>query len=654
VVNVPIHTRIQELVLGLEQFLVRHRTSLVLLFAYCSFFWRLYDESGKFGTAALAPLPTTLSFGHMLLDPNVSEPLTRATVLSRAKSSGRSAGVGLRRENIGRQSETAELEDPISRIERALKLVVADKDPLRRSRLLAETYTSLGRLHSAQGRYYEMLHAMALALRVSTDAGDNDTASDLHVTLGKLEMKHHRYYAAGTRFEDALASGQGSQFEEYLRGEALAGLGWAMLMQADPIGAAPHFLMALGWIGGSGQLNGSVHVAALSVVGKSGCRARFDGVDHVRVLSLAGLSLASSARRSGSTNTKNDFGSALHYLDCAVTLFHGLPYDLQEPFIWHSLGLARHAAIDRSVNSEAQQEATRRYHQRGATLNHQRTSITVSNLSLPACADLPSCSITALHSGLISFSTGNISVGMSHVEQLLSLTGEIHSEAAEWLIRFARAHAWTPAGPDFASFLLARVEPLIKSEGEVRLARHLSDYGRFLLAQKDRPKRFRRALTQLSRAREIIERIDVGWPNAEVAGFYSTLGSVLHQTGQIEEAIRSYEKALEHDRLEVASGGSKHRKRLLISHANLGALRLEVAGADPRRWRAALADMQHGRQAAHDAGLSPLDPLVKGFEASYRNARRLAHHRGVLQTCPSPLDALLYGLTCRSEPDSMQ
>merc|ERR1719446_1843865 len=111
------------------------------------------------------------------------------------------------------------------------------------------------------------------------------------------------------------------------------------------------------------------------------------------------------------------------------------------------------------------------------------------------------------------------------------------------------------------------------------------DYGRFLLAHRDRPARLKRALTQLGRARSIVETTNVGWPDVEVAALYSTMGAVQHQVGEVEEAVRSFEKSVNYDRRSAATGGSPNHKRLLLSHANLGAARLQLAGADPRRWR---------------------------------------------------------------------
>mmetsp|Transcript_113586 Transcript_113586/g.178731 ORF Transcript_113586/g.178731 Transcript_113586/m.178731 type:complete len:732 (-) Transcript_113586:81-2276(-) len=622
--------RLQDIAGGLERVLARNRASLALLVAYCSFFWRIYEDVGKLGSMPPGAVPTPLS-GSALLDPSVVEPLTRASVLSSSRlvapdTSGRArVRNGLRKEKSEQSSpeEAArqdEIDDPIRQLENALRLVATSSDPVHRARLSSEAYVALGRLHSAQGRYYEMLHAMALALRASADAGDTEAVPDLHVAFGHLELKHHRYYAAGTRFEDALQIGGSSRFENFTRAEALAGLGWASLMQSKLAAAGAHFSEA---------------VAGLSVVDAAtsrayGCRTRLDGLDGVRTLSLAGLAITKVAARSGLSITAR---SASDLFDCAATLFQGLPKALQESHIWHALGLARYVTTDSSASLATQQATTWRYHWRAT-----------DQASCDDAVDLPFCSHSVLHLGLLDFNRGNTSLGMTRVESLLNRTGEIQLEAAEWLIRFARAHLWTPSGSDFAAFIFGRAEPLLSSEGDARRARHLAEHGRILLQCRDRPSHFNSALMQLSRARDIVERTGVGWPEAEVGALYSSMGAAQMQAGKIDEAVESFEKAIEYRRLVTTAGDVGSQKLLLLSYSNLAAARIEVAGAKPERWRLAFASLEDGRRIVREAGLSPSDVVVEALEASFRNAVRLAHRRGVLATCPGPLDALLYGL----------
>jgi len=638
-----------------ERFMVRHRTSSALIFAYCSFFYRLYDEAGKLGAVGPGPVATELATGTMMLDPEAGMPLTRASVLARVRVAdhGRRAGAGLRREGAGKPDEkVSEDDDPMTLLEGALGVAASEKEPKRRAHLLAESYTALGNIHSARGHYYEMLHAMSLALRASADSGDNEAVSNLQVALGHLELKHHRYYAAGTRFEDALQTSAGANISNATRVEALAGLGWAALVQGSGEVAGGRFLEALAWAPPS-KLSVSVAVSiAVAAARREGCRVRLDGLDAPRALSLAGLGLMSARAANGAIIRDGDGDGAMDgrrssaiLLDCAVSLFQGLSAPLQDPRTWGVLGLARHTLHEMA--------AAKRYHQRAALRERRDSALVMAIPGDSTCAtaaDLPACSHNALHLGLADFGAGNAPLGMRHVDVLLSRTSEIAVEAAEWLTRFARAHAWAPAGHDFAAFLLGRVEPLLKGEGEARMAKHFVDHGRFLLAGES-PARFKRALSQLGRARVIVERVDIGWTDSEVAQLYSTMGSVQHQVGQVEEAVLSFENSLKFDRQSAAASARPNHKRLLLSHANLGAARLQLAGTNPQRWRVALKDMNDGRQAAHKAGLSLLDPIMKELEDSYRNAMRLAHRRGMLATCPGPLAAFLYGPSCPSDAE---
>jgi len=589
-----------------------------------------------------APGPVTpeLTFKTTFLDSDGEPELTRATVLARAQVAGKSrVGAGLRREVPGGEVEEPDdnEEDPVKLLEWALGLAAAEKDPLRRAQLLSESYGALGHIHSTRGHYYEMLHAMSLALRSSADTGDNEAVSSIQIALGHLELKHHRYYAAGTRFEDALKTGSASGGANTTRTTALAGLGWAQLAQGGGEVAVGRFLEALGFAPASSRLSATAAgTLAVAASARDGCRARHDGLDGSRALALAGISLAST-RSGGATS-----GPASKLVECAALLFQGLPTELQETHIWAALGLARLNLGDNA--------AAKRYHQRAAAREHRDPVLVAASpkdLTCATAADLPSCSHNALHLGLLDFSTGDVSLGASHVERLLSRTSAaIPVEAAEWLTRFARTHVWAPAGRDFAAFLLGQVEPLLRSEGETRLAKHFLEYGRFLLAHRDRPAWVKRAVMQLGHARDIIEKKDIGWADAEVAALYSTMAAAQHQVGEIKEAVISFESAIKYDQRSAAAGNKQNLQRLLLSHANLGAARVQLAGTDPRRWRVALDDLRKGRRAASEAGLTYLDPTVKELEASIRNAERLAHHRGMLGTCPGPLDALLYGLSC--------
>jgi tetratricopeptide (TPR) repeat protein len=625
-----------------------------LLFAYWSFFCRVYEGAGKIGAVGPGPFPTDLPAGVTFLDVDAEAPLTRANVLAHKRienqqdsssprhtmtSGDRPKKLRLRRMSPKQvdQSEADQLskgDDPVLILENALRIAAGDSEPLRRAHFLKESYTALANIHSAHGHYHKMLHTMDLALHASEDIGDTSGACNLYVALGNLELKHHRYYAASTRFKDAMRTGAVNE----LRAEALAGLGWATLAQGGLETASGQFLEALGWMTTSME----THPTATEIAAKVGCRAHFDGFDKARTLALAGYSLV-SARASTSLG-----GRSSTLVDCAAFIFQGLSTDSQDPFIWDALGLAQH-----SLSNAA---AAKRFHQRAAFRQHRDPSLIGSNQGLleasscASAADLPSCSHTALHLGLINFHSGHVEAGANHVESLLSRLGESPEEAAEWLIRFARTHAWYPAGHEFGAFLLSRVEALLQNAGDARLAQHFSEYGRFLLTHRDNAAHIKSGLTQLGHALAIIEKAGSHWPNADIAALYSTMGAAQHHVGEVEQAVQSFEKALEYDK-KAAVDGKPNYTRTFQSHANLGAARLKLIGTDVHQWQMVLQDFRAGRRAAQQAGLSSTDPVMKQFEASYRNFMRLATHRGILHTCPRPLDALLYGSTCSSGTD---
>jgi len=282
--------------------------------------------------------------------------------------------------------------------------------------------------------------------------------------LGHLEMNHHRYFQAGTRFEDALQTATSNATRE----EASVGLGWSLLAQGHDNAAGGRFVEALGWTPLHTPLNLSTSAAAVARVAVGGsCSANHDGLDGTRVLSLAGLALANARLTSG--QQFKDGGSASIILNCAVFLFHGIPTDQQEAHTWRALGHAR------LVLGEA--NASRRYHQRAGLRAHRDPALAAANPKVFSCAtaaDLPSCSHNALHLGLVDFSLGHTALGMSQVELLISRARSVPAEAvdrnalAEWLIRFARAHSATPEGHNFAAFLLERADQLQKSKGESR------------------------------------------------------------------------------------------------------------------------------------------------------------------------------------------
>lgn len=346
------------------------------------------------------------------------------------------------------------------------------------------------------------------------------------------------------------------------------------------------------------------------------CRPHHDTLDSDRIVALVGLGL---------------LGNLPSLSACAEGILYAVPADAIESRASSAFGLAQHAL--------ARTDAARQHHRRALQ-------------QLPGgMNDLPAISHVQLHLGLVEFGASSPAKGMGHVERLLEKANQVvpATEVAEWLTRFARAHTWAPSGNDFASELFGRAGGLLRSAnvGADQLAKHFVDQGLFLYRLQ--PASVPQAIVQFRRAREVLESSEHRWPAAEVAGLYSLLGEALHRAGEVEEAIGSYERALELDRLSAA--GPEHQLHLMISHGNLGAMRLQLVGRDARRWRAVLDDFKKGRIAGRQSGLDKNDPRLRSFEASLQNTIRLAQRSGMLDTCPVPLEMLMHGPVCTSEMD---
>jgi len=434
----------------LERFILRQKTTSALFFAYCILLWRLFGEVGLLGAEPLKLTTTEIAAGDSFLDLEVDAPLVRPEWPARRATTG---GKHFQR---AKKSEVSEDDDD------ALNLAFhkerhcnadSQQDPLRRALLLAQCHAALGRIHSSRGHYSEMLQAMSVALRSGADAGDREMISNFQIVLGHLEMNHHRYFEAAARFEDALQTTTSNAS----RAEAFAGIGLSLLTLGHDRAAGSRFVEALGWMPVVAPVNLSTLAEAVARVAMGGnCNAHLDGSDGTRVLSLAGLAVANARHSSG--QQFNDGGSASILLNCAVFLFHDIPTDEQDARTWHALGHARLVLADTN--------AARRYQQRAALREHRDPKLAAANPRVFSCAtaaDLPSCSHSALHLGLVEFSSGNPSLGMEHVEVLLSRTSTVPGEAAEWLTRFARAHSGTTAGHEFSAFLMERAKQLSNS-----------------------------------------------------------------------------------------------------------------------------------------------------------------------------------------------
>merc|ERR1719321_1704150 len=172
--------------------------------------------------------------------------------------------------------------------ERNLRAAATIRDEVARGRQLTVVYRGLANSYSARGKYLKALHAMDLALGAAEAGQCPELQGQTHIALGQLELRHHRYYAAETRFDDAAKIASSPVDGE----DAVAlrnGHGWAALMQGKSQKAEERFSMALEL---AKQINPNIDPDFLNPMDASSCYPRSDGHDIDRAMSLLGIGLA--------------------------------------------------------------------------------------------------------------------------------------------------------------------------------------------------------------------------------------------------------------------------------------------------------------------------------------------------------------------------
>jgi tetratricopeptide (TPR) repeat protein len=191
---------------------------------------------------------------------------------------------------------------------------------------------------------------------------------------------------------------------------------------------------------------------------------------------------------------------------------------------------------------------------------------------------------------------------------------------------------------------------VLKTIGVRRQIKHLIDYGRFLFGL--RPPRLSEAVKYLKKAANLIDMSARDYPAKEQAALYNLIAAVTHRQGNVDEALDYFNQALSMDLYEAETSPEHvNYEKLMVSYANVGAIRLQRAGNSMRRWKAVVEDFRNGMSIARRSKLPASDPRVASFTASYNNVMRLAHKQGVFQTCLGQLETFLYGPQCTSIED---
>jgi tetratricopeptide (TPR) repeat protein len=637
----------------------QHRVFQALFLAYISFFYKVFEEASRPQTE---PAPPT---GTQLLDSDDLEPLKRSSGSNVVGGPRMSAGPRTSRKEQTEEEglaawEALHLNDTEAEVfERNLRAAAAIRDEVQRGRHLTIVYRGLANSYSARGKYLQALHAMDLALGAAEAGQCPELQGQAHMALGQLELKHHRYYAAETRFDDAakLPSSSDSQQTMAVR----CGHGWAALMQGKTQQAEERFSTALE-IAEFNEGSSAFHQkGALFLNPKmmASCRPRGDGLDVDRAMALLGLGLAMRqrdptldqqimdttskavvAQRDALSIVPTTAGGAEdhHLFACASLLMSQKPSmqstDPRTPIVWNAIGYAKHLLG---------------HHHDALELHRRAHNLQQSH---PGVRDLPAASHTLLYLGLVKYGAGHKEQGSIHVDELLASDAP-GPEIAEWMVRFARAHTHGSApvsDQDYGAYLFTRALDIVKSIGGHRQIKHLIDFGRFYFGL--RPPRLTDALEALTKAAKVIDVSARDYPSNEQAALYNLIAAIQHRMGNVDEALEFFNQALSMD-LYQAQYGSKqvNYEKLMVSYSNVGAMRLQRAGTDIQRWKAVVEDFRNGMSVARASGLPHDDPRMISFKASYNNIMRLAHKQGVFQTCLGQLETLLYGPQCTSMED---
>eukprot|EP00971_Amphidinium_carterae_P199040 3949868-Amphidinium_carterae.2 len=214
----------------LDRLLTQHAILLSLVTACLTVSWHVLGTTSRLDV--VEPTFQAVALSHD------EAPLTRASVLASSRQVGRSnnmkrKGATMRKavcDEAAAVEEVAPERRLITSLEKSLQQVASMPDSAKRKQLLSDVYTLLANAYSAQGEYHQALHAFTLSIEASHGASNHEAVMATHALFGHMELKHHRYYAASTRFEDALLYGATMVGDADLV-PVVAGAAWANVMQ---------------------------------------------------------------------------------------------------------------------------------------------------------------------------------------------------------------------------------------------------------------------------------------------------------------------------------------------------------------------------------------------------------------------------------------
>jgi tetratricopeptide (TPR) repeat protein len=645
---------------------------IVICVAYIGLLQTVFKEAWSPTTSELKD-----SNGSELLGVATSPALTRASVLARIRGVPIKSGdeVGPRPERRSKRrsvlrrdahSETAAERnhgvDEVAILESTLLHIMAGgSQGAQREREVSKVYSALADIHSNRGQYFVALGAMDKAFRAANNTADVKAIGQAHIAFARLEAQHFRYFAAHSRIRDALAFGEA--FHEATFAEALSAAGWSSLMQEDAPTSENWLVAALGRAGFSLQ--------APQVVT---CEPLRDGLDASRSIALSGLCMIRATDRNSLVTTSSAW-PAHELCGCAARFI----VEGGEPAARRAVGLAwLSAGFERSGLQEQRQalaEERSSAARRSSCVLHIGTRSSNRNWT-----ELTQCAHSAIQLGLAEFVVGDRALGIGFVDQLAagivaaaeraaesgdkSAALDIEEEGAEWLVRFARlllrgrlVWAQRPGYDVFAAVLLSRATPLLLRSGaaaaatrqEPRLADHAAELRTCLEGIPLRG--WQEVLGSIEHAIAAFSSPSAGpsrnfnWPDAEVVTLHRLLAAVQHRVGKVDDAIGTLRQAVEGHVPGVLQGVGVI-EAFLFATIDLASLQTSSAGDSRQMWRQVIETFRKARRVARREGLGATHPAVHSLEVSYRNALRLAHIRGVFDSCVDGRDLLFHAAWC--------
>lgn len=408
----------------------RWRTCLVALSVLVGLYIQCREEVAQLPASQG---PRWSQTGADLLDPEVREPLTRQAVLVRSqaapatmdnKRSLAQRPLLLRRDTVGPADSLEEewllAEDAPVVLQRALDALWEERASLTLESL-ASAHRSLSAMWSIRGQYQQALLAAQVAVSKATSGLSDKDSFTYKLWLGSLELRHHRYEAAGRSFQVALDH---PGVSNKTAAAALVGAGWALLHSGSSE-AAQELLEAA--------------ARSLSLRTDSAgahCKTFRDGFDEHRAIIAAGLSLVLHHRA-----TRSPLPAATHRLKKCKELLQRPPpmsaADFRGP---ESLFPEPRAAMSLAFLSLGlPDDAAQLIPQADPLCRTESQSF-----------DLPRCVYVTLLEAAVKQVKGDAIAALHKVAHVLAqkLHQEVRSEVTYWLQSFARSLSWMPLGRD--------------------------------------------------------------------------------------------------------------------------------------------------------------------------------------------------------------